>query len=160
MAGGHDDSSPDPFSVAVDDTTASPAPRARPQRRREVRILLVDHADCARRMLRGLLMDIGCRYVADVADGLSALTALHNERFDLVITDLNLPGMGGLELLRAIRADQSLQAMPVLMVAAQARRQQILAAVQARVDGFLLRPFTAAMLEQKLSEIMASFLRQ
>lgn len=159
MAVGQGDTGPDPFNVVGGDETGAASRPAAPRRRRELRILVVDHADCARRMLRALLTDIGCRHVLDVADGMSALTSLHNESIDLMIVDLNLPGMSGLELLRAVRADNKLRQTPVLMVAAEVRRQQIIDAVQAQVDGFLLRPFSAAMLEAKLSGILASFLR-
>ncbi|GAB3380000.1 response regulator [Spongiibacter taiwanensis] len=158
MIGGGE-TGPDPFRDVSDEDGGEGSSPAAPRRRKDLRILVVDHADGARRMLRALLYDIGCRHVIDATDGVSALTSLHNESVDLMIVELHLPGMSGLELLRAVRADSKLRETPVLAVAAEARRQQVIELVQAQVNGFLLRPFSAAMLEAKLTEILASFLR-
>jgi two-component system chemotaxis response regulator CheY len=81
------------------------------------------------------------------------LIELHKSRFDLVITDWNMPGMPGIDLLKAIRADPALAKIPVLMVTAEAKREQIIEAAQAGVNGYIIKPFTAATLEDKLNKI-------
>lgn len=107
-----------------------------------------------RRIIRNLLLDLGYRYISEAEDGLSALPMLHNQRFDLVITDLLMPRMTGLALLRAIRADSNLAHIPVLMISADAKREQIIEAAEAGVNGYMVKPFTAATLEGKILEII------
>ncbi|AKH69990.1 Response regulator receiver domain protein [Spongiibacter sp. IMCC21906] len=148
---------PDPFGEGSVDGDDRGDQRVKPLRRAELRILLVDETACMRRMLRNLLMDIGCRHISEASEGLSALTSLHNQRVDFLICDLDLPEMTGLDLLRAIRADKRLWETPVLMTASQANREDISHAAQAGVNGFLLKPFTAAMLEKKLAAMLACF---
>ncbi|WP_159269310.1 response regulator [Zhongshania aliphaticivorans] len=117
-------------------------------------ILVVESFSTMRRIIGNLLVELGYRYISEAEDGLSALPMLHNQRFDLVITDLQMPRMSGLELLRAIRADNKLAHIPVLMITADAKREQIIEAAQAGVSAYVVRPFTAAILENKMLSIV------
>ncbi|WP_159238602.1 response regulator [Zhongshania aliphaticivorans] len=119
-----------------------------------MRILVVEGFSTMRRIIRNLLLDLGYRYISEAEDGLSALPMLHNQRFDLVVTDLLMPRMSGLALLRAIRADSTLAHIPVLMITADAKREQIVAAAEAGVNGYMVKPFTAATLEGKILAII------
>ncbi|POP53348.1 response regulator [Zhongshania marina] len=119
-----------------------------------MRILVVEGFSTMRRIIRNLLLDLGYRYISEAEDGLSALPMLHNQRFDLVITDLLMPRMSGLALLRAIRADSNLAHIPVLMITADAKREQIVEAAEAGVNGYMVKPFTAATLEGKILGII------
>ena len=152
-----DDLGPDPFgglsAEGVDSTVAVPRLEGLRQRA-ELRILIADSEPTTRRMLRTLLEQLGCQLFDEAADGLTALTHLHNRRFDLLISDLQLGEMTGLDLLRAVRADRSLRNLPVLIISAEARREQIYEAAQAGVNGYLLKPFTPAMLAAKLSALL------
>lgn len=123
--------------------------------RGEMRILVVEDFSTMRRIIRNLLGDLGYRYISEADDGLAALPMLHNQHFDFVITDLLMPHMSGLELLRAIRADRRLCHIPVLMITADAHREQIIEAAEAGVNGYIVKPFTAAMLESKICRIFA-----
>ena len=145
--------SPDPFGG---DTQHQAASVSTPRELADLKILLVESAASMRRILSKLLLEIGCRQVSEAKDGVSALTRLHNGRFDIVITDMHLPGLSGLELLKAVRADRTLRRIPVLMVSGSAERDQVLAAASAGVNAYLLKPFTAAMLENKISQLFQS----
>lgn len=118
-----------------------------------IRILIVDDFSTMRRIVKNLLNDLGFTNTAEADDGTTALIELHKAHFDLVITDWNMPGMPGIELLKAIRADAGLSKIPVLMVTAESKREQIIEAAQAGVNGYVIKPFTAATLEDKLSKI-------
>lgn len=118
-----------------------------------MRILIVDDFSTMRRIVKNLLNDLGFTNTAEAEDGGSALTMLRNESFDFVITDWNMPGVTGIELLRGIRADPKLARLPVLMVTAEAKREQIIEAAQAGVNGYIIKPFTAQTLEEKLGKI-------
>jgi two-component system chemotaxis response regulator CheY len=118
-----------------------------------IRILIVDDFPTMRRIVRGLLNDLGFSNTVEAEDGHSALSKLRKAPFDLVITDWNMPGMTGIDLLMAIRADAALAKLPVLLVTAEAKRDQILAAAQAGVNGYITKPFTAATLADKLARI-------
>ncbi len=118
-----------------------------------MRILIVDDFSTMRRIVKNLLNDLGFTNTAEAEDGGSALTMLRNEHFDFVITDWNMPGVTGIELLRGIRADPKLARLPVLMVTAEAKREQIIEAAQAGVNGYIIKPFTAQTLEEKLGKI-------
>lgn len=149
------DPTPDPFGA---DEMATGQERAGrdwlPASMAQSRVLIVDDVPSMRRILRNLLQGIGCQRIVEAGDGLSALAELQNRAFDLVISDLSMPGMNGIELLRTIRADARLEEIPVLIISAQARREHIAAAAAAGVDGYLLKPFTAAALEQQLHEML------
>lgn len=106
-----------------------------------------------RRIVKNLLNDLGFFNTAEADDGMTALVELKKAPYDLVVTDWNMPGMPGIDLLKAIRADASLAKIPVLMVTAEAKREQIIEAAQAGVNGYVIKPFTAATLEDKLNKV-------
>lgn len=120
---------------------------------KNMRILIVDDFSTMRRIVKNLLSDLGFSNTAEAEDGSAALLALRASPFDFVITDWNMPVMTGIELLRAIRADEKLKALPVLMVTAEAKREQIIEAAQSGVNGYIIKPFTAQTLEEKLGKI-------
>jgi two-component system chemotaxis response regulator CheY len=120
-----------------------------------MKILVVDDFSTMRRIVRNLLVELGFSgpLIQEADDGDNALTMLRSTPFDLVITDWNMPNMSGIDLLRAIRAEPSIKALPVLMVTAENNRDQIIAAAQAGVNGYVVKPFSAATLEEKLARI-------
>ncbi len=124
---------------------------------KDMRILIVDDFSTMRRIVKNLLNDLGYTNTAEADDGTTALTALHQSHFDFVVTDWNMPGMTGIDLLKAIRADDKLKHLPVLMVTAEAKREQIIDAAQAGVNGYIIKPFTAQTLEEKLAKIFERF---
>ncbi len=115
--------------------------------------LVVDDFNTMRRIVRNLLKELGFTNVEEAEDGADALNKLRATTCDFVITDWNMPNMDGLELLKNIRADEQLKAMPVLMVTAEAKKENIIAAAQAGASGYVVKPFTAAILEEKLNKI-------
>ena len=115
--------------------------------------LVVDDFNTMRRIVRNLLKELGYTNVEEAEDGADALHKLQAGTFDFVITDWNMPNMDGLELLHRIRADEKLSDMPVLMVTAEAKKENIIAAAQAGASGYVVKPFTAAILEEKLNKI-------
>jgi two-component system chemotaxis response regulator CheY len=122
---------------------------------KNMRILVVDDFSTMRRIVRNLLIDLGIRpkLIQEADDGSNAMAILRNVRFDLVITDWNMPNMSGIDLLRSIREWDEIKTLPVLMVTAENDREQIIAAAQAGVNGFVVKPFSAATLEQKINRI-------
>jgi two-component system chemotaxis response regulator CheY len=118
-----------------------------------MKILVVDDFSTMRRIIKNLLKDLGFVNVQEADDGNTALPMLVQGDFDFVVTDWNMPGMQGIDLLRAIRADDKLKHLPVLMVTAEAKKEQIVAAAQAGVNGYVVKPFTAATLKEKLDKI-------
>ncbi|MGL5048054.1 MAG: chemotaxis response regulator CheY [Shewanella sp.] len=120
---------------------------------KNMKILIVDDFSTMRRIIKNLLRDLGFNNTQEADDGSTALPMLKKGDFDFVVTDWNMPGMQGIDLLRAIRADDSLKHLPVLMVTAEAKREQIIAAAQAGVNGYVVKPFTAATLKEKLDKI-------
>jgi len=119
-------------------------------------ILVVDDFSTMRRIIKGLLNDLGFSNVTEADDGLTALPMLKAGNFEFLLTDWNMPGMQGVELLRQVRADERLCKLPVLMLTAEAKREQIVEAVQAGVSGYVIKPFTAATLKEKIDKIFAS----
>ena len=109
-----------------------------------------------RRNIKNLLHDLGYANVTEADDGKTALPLLKEGNFDFLITDWNMPGMPGLELLKQVRADARLGKMPVLMLTAEAKREQIVEAAQAGVNGYVIKPFTAATLKEKIDKILAA----
>ena len=97
--------------------------------------------------------DLGFTNTAEADDGLTALPMLQNSNFDFLVTDWNMPGMTGIELLKNVRSDENLCNLPVLMVTPEAKRDQIIAAAQAGVNGYVVKPFTAAALKEKIEKI-------
>jgi two-component system chemotaxis response regulator CheY len=118
-----------------------------------MKILIVDDFSTMRRIIKNLLRDLGFTNTSEADDGTTALPLLEKGNFDFLITDWNMPGMTGLELLVACRASTKLKTLPVLMVTAEAKRDQIIAAAQAGVSGYVVKPFTAAALQDKITKI-------
>lgn len=118
-----------------------------------MKILVVDDFSTMRRIVKNLLRDLGFTNTAEADDGTTALPMLQNGNFDFLVTDWNMPGMSGLDLLKKVRADERLKDMPILMVTAEAKREQIVAAAQAGVNGYVVKPFTAAVLKEKIDKI-------
>jgi two-component system chemotaxis response regulator CheY len=118
-----------------------------------MRILIVDDFSTMRRIVKNLLNDIGHTDTIEAEDGNAALAQLCSQPFDFVITDWNMPGMTGLELLKQIRSDPKLARLPVLMVTAEAKREQIVEAAQNGVNGYIIKPFTAETLKDKMGRI-------
>lgn len=118
-----------------------------------MKILVVDDFSTMRRIVRNLLRDLGFNNIEEADDGNTALPMLRNGKFDFLVTDWNMPGMSGMELLQEIRADENLKNLPILMVTAEAKRDQIVAAAQAGVNGYVVKPFTAAVLKDKIEKI-------
>jgi two-component system chemotaxis response regulator CheY len=121
---------------------------------KDLRFLVVDDFSTMRRIIKNLLHDLGYQNVAEADDGNTALPLLQAGNIDFLITDWNMPGMPGLELLKAVRADPKLAKMPVLMLTAEAKREQIVEAAQAGVNGYVIKPFTAVTLKEKLDKIL------
>tara|TARA_Y100001960_G_C14190294_1_gene594656 strand:- start:210 stop:605 length:396 start_codon:yes stop_codon:yes gene_type:complete len=120
---------------------------------KNMKILVVDDFSTMRRIIKNLLKDLGFSNIQEADDGSTALPMLQQGDFDFVVTDWNMPGMQGIDLLRNIRADEKLKHLPVLMVTAEAKKEQIVAAAQAGVNGYVVKPFTAATLKEKLDKI-------
>ncbi|MDT8406929.1 MAG: chemotaxis response regulator CheY [Methylococcales bacterium] len=118
-----------------------------------MKILVVDDFSTMRRIIKNLLRDLGFTNTLEADDGKTALPKLKAGGIDFLITDWNMPGMTGIELLRAVRADPELARLPVLMVTAEAKREQIITAAQAGVNGYIIKPFTAATLKEKIEKI-------
>ena len=120
---------------------------------KELRCVVVDDLSTMRRIVRNLLKELGFNNVDEAEDGVDALAKLRAGNIDFVISDWNMPNMDGLALLKNIRADGALAALPVLMVTAEAKKENIIAAAQAGASGYVVKPFTAATLEEKLNKI-------
>lgn len=120
-----------------------------------IRFLVVDDFSTMRRMVRVVLNELGYDNVIEAEDGDQALPILKQGGIDFLVTDWNMPGMQGLELLKAVRSDPKLARLPVLLVTAEAKRDQIVEAAQAGVSGYVLKPFTAQTLKAKIEKILA-----
>ncbi|MCK9236733.1 MAG: chemotaxis response regulator CheY [Thiopseudomonas sp.] len=118
-----------------------------------MKILIVDDFSTMRRIIKNLLRDLGFTNTAEADDGATALPMLNSGGFDFLVTDWNMPIMSGLDLLKAVRADEKLKHLPVLMVTAEAKRDQIIEAAQAGVNGYVVKPFTAQALKDKIEKI-------
>ena len=123
---------------------------------KDMKFLVVDDYSTMRRIIKNLLHDLGYANVTEADDGNTALPLLQNGSFDFLITDWNMPGMAGLDLLKAVRANDKLKKMPVLMLTAEAKREQIVEAAQAGVNGYVIKPFTAQTLKEKIDKILES----
>ena len=119
----------------------------------KTKFLVVDDFSTMRRIVRNLLKELGYSNVDEAEDGAMALSKLKNETFDFVISDWNMPVMNGLDMLKSIRADATLAKLPVLMVTAEAKKENIIAAAQAGANGYVVKPFTTATLDEKLAKI-------
>ncbi|MEW5974148.1 MAG: chemotaxis response regulator CheY [Pseudomonadota bacterium] len=120
---------------------------------RNMKILVVDDFSTMRRIIKNLLRELGFTNVEEADDGATALPMLRGGHYDFLITDWNMPGMTGIDLLKAVRADPELARLPVLMVTAEAKREQIIMAAQAGVNGYVVKPFTAGTLKEKIEKI-------
>lgn len=118
-----------------------------------MKVLVVDDFSTMRRIVKNLLRDLGFTNIQEADDGSTALPMLQGGDFDFVVTDWNMPGMQGIDLLKAIRADAKLSHIPVLLITAEAKKEQIVMAAQAGVNGYIVKPFTAATLKTKLDKI-------
>ena len=120
----------------------------------KLKFLVVDDFSTMRRIVKNLLQELGYANIEEADDGATALPMLQAGDFDFLITDWNMPTMPGLALLKAVRADPKLAKIQVLMVTAEAKREQIVEAAQAGVSGYIIKPFTAATLSEKLGKIL------
>ena len=118
-----------------------------------MKFLIVDDFSTMRRIVRNLLKELGFANVDEAEDGLAALQKLNSAHFDFVVTDWNMPNMDGLMLLQSIRATAHLKHLPVLMITAEAKKENIIAAAQAGASGYIVKPFTAATMAEKLEKI-------
>ncbi len=120
---------------------------------KDMKILIVDDFSTMRRIIKNLLRDLGFTNTVEADDGVTALPILNAGGIDFLVTDWNMPGMQGIDLLRHVRADKKLSTLPVLMVTAEQKREQIIEAAQAGVNGYIVKPFTAATLKEKIDKI-------
>ena len=118
-----------------------------------MRILVVDDFSTMRRIVKNLLTELGFTNIVEADDGTTALPILEQGGIDFLVTDWNMPGMPGIELLKAVRANPKLASLPVLMVTAEAKREQIMEAAQAGVNGYVVKPFTADTLKEKVDKV-------
>ena len=123
---------------------------------KDIKFLVVDDFSTMRRIIKNVLNDIGYSDVTEADDGTTAWPLLQQSEFDFLITDWNMPGMPGLDLLKAVRADSRIGTMPVLMLTAESKREQIAEAAQAGVNGYVIKPFTADTLRDKINKILGT----
>jgi two-component system chemotaxis response regulator CheY len=126
----------------------------------KMRFLVVDDFSTMRRIVRNLLKELGFLNVDEAEDGVVALSKLTSEHFDFIVTDWNMPNMDGLTLLQQIRANPQLKHLPVLMITAEAKKENIVAAAQAGASGYIVKPFTAGTLSEKLNKILEKMERE
>lgn len=120
----------------------------------DLKFLIVDDFSTMRRIVRNLLKEAGHANADEAEDGVVALQKLRGGAFDFVVSDINMPNMNGFELLSQIRADPALKSLPVLMITAEARKEDIVMAAQAGASGYIVKPFTKATLEEKVTKIL------
>jgi len=119
----------------------------------KMKFLVVDDFSTMRRIVRNLLKELGYTNVDEAEDGVQALNKLRGDKFDFVVSDWNMPNMDGLTMLKQIRTDDTLKHLPVLMVTAEAKKENIIEAAKAGASGYVVKPFTAATLDEKLGKI-------
>jgi len=122
---------------------------------KNMRILVVDDLSTMRRIVKNLLGELGFTNISEADDGKTALPILEKGEVDFLVTDWNMPGMPGIDLLKAVRANPELSGLPVLMVTAEAKREQIMEAAQAGVNGYVVKPFTAETLKEKVDGVFS-----
>jgi two-component system chemotaxis response regulator CheY len=120
----------------------------------DLKFLIVDDFSTMRRIVRGLLKEMGCNNADEAEDGAVALNMLKSQKYDFVVSDINMPNMNGFDLLKAIKAEEGLRHLPVLMVTAEARKEDIVLAAQSGAAGYIVKPFTKATLEEKVQKIL------
>jgi two-component system chemotaxis response regulator CheY len=121
---------------------------------KHIKILVVDDFATMRKVIRNLLKQVGYENIVEAEDGVIALKTLKSQKIDLVVSDWNMPNMTGLELLKAVRSDEELKATPFLMVTAEALQDNVIAAVKAGVSNYIVKPFTAEVLNDKITKIL------
>lgn len=121
----------------------------------DMKILVVDDFATMRRIIKNILKQIGFNDIDEADDGSVAISKLRTAKYDFVITDWNMPNMSGLELVKAIRAEENLKATPILMVTAEALKENIIEAVKAGVNNYIVKPFTAEVMKEKIEKIFA-----
>ncbi len=121
---------------------------------KDLTVLIVDDFLTMRRIVRKILRDLDFQNIIEAEDGSAALEVLKTNKVDLIVSDWNMPKMTGLELLKAVRGDEKTKNLPFLMVTAEAQKENIFEAVQAKVSNYIVKPFTAATLEEKLGKII------
>ncbi len=117
------------------------------------RILVVDDFSTMRKIVKNVLKQLGYNNIEEAENGAEALQKLRSKKFDFVVSDWNMPNMDGLEMLKAIRSDAELKHLPVLMVTAEAEKDKVIAAIKAGVNNYIVKPFTAETLKQKMEQI-------
>ncbi|MFW5815996.1 MAG: chemotaxis response regulator CheY [Wenzhouxiangella sp.] len=120
---------------------------------KNMQILVVDDFSTMRRIVKNVLRELGFSNIKEAEDGKAALQVLRSSKIDFIVTDWNMPVMDGLTLLKNVRADPGLKSIPVLMVTAEAKREQIIEAAQAGVNGYVVKPFTAQTLKEKMEKV-------
>jgi len=123
---------------------------------KNLKILIVDDFATMRKVIRNLLKQGGFENVVEAEDGVAALKVLKSQQVDFIISDWNMPNMSELELLKAVRGDDELKALPFLMVTAEALKDNVVAAVKAGVSNYIVKPFTAEVLNEKIEKIVKS----
>jgi len=121
---------------------------------KNIKVLVVDDFATMRKVVRNLLKQVGYEDIVEAEDGVMALKALKSQKIDVIVSDWNMPNMSGLELLKAVRADAELAKTPFLMVTAEALQDNVVAAVKAGVNNYIVKPFTAEVLNEKIKKIM------
>ena len=121
---------------------------------KNMKILIVDDFATMRKVIKNLLRQTGYQNVTEAEDGVVALKELKSQKIDFIISDWNMPNMTGIELLRAVRADSELSSLPFLMVTAEALQQNVVEAVKAGVSNYIVKPFTAEVLGEKIEKII------
>ncbi len=124
---------------------------------KDMRILVVDDFQTMRRIIINLLKQLGFKNVAEAADGQRALEKVKLEKFDLIVSDWNMPNMTGMDFLKAVRADETLKSIPFIMVTAEGKKENVIAAVQAGVSNYVVKPFNAATLKEKMVKVIGDF---
>jgi len=120
----------------------------------DLKFLIVDDFSTMRRIVRALLKEMGCNNADEAEDGAIALQMLKAQKYDFIVSDINMPNMSGFDLLKAVKADDRLKHLPVLMVTAEARKEDIVRAAQEGAAGYIVKPFTKATLEEKVQKIV------
>jgi two-component system chemotaxis response regulator CheY len=120
----------------------------------DLKFLIVDDFSTMRRIVRALLKEMGCNNADEAEDGAIALQMLKAQKYDFIVSDINMPNMSGFDLLKAVKADDGLKHLPVLMVTAEARKEDIVRAAQEGAAGYIVKPFTKATLEEKVQKIV------
>jgi two-component system, chemotaxis family, chemotaxis protein CheY len=122
----------------------------------DIKILVVDDFATMRRIIKNILKQLGYNDIDEADDGAAAIAKLKSTKFDFVITDWNMPNMSGLELVKAIRSDENIKSIPILMVTAEALKENIIEAVKAGVNNYIVKPFTAEVMKEKIDKIFVA----